>query len=165
MVKILIDEPGFGLAIQNGELRMDVASEMPNARIGELLMNASSIRLHLPPTAAENRYWDVPDEDETTDAMKISVREYITQATGEPSVRAIAAKCGMDQSTLFRQLDRGVRAETLIRICRAYEIPVLSALVAAGIVDEREAGEGARPRPMADFSNKVLIQEIQNRLG
>ncbi|GAB3535822.1 hypothetical protein GCM10027403_14580 [Arthrobacter tecti] len=93
-----------------------------------------------------------------------SVRDYLVVATGESSIRAIAGKSGVDQSTLFRQLERGMKAETLIRVCRAYDLSPLNALVVAGILSVEEAGHGARSCTLADVSNADLADEVRRRL-
>jgi transcriptional regulator with XRE-family HTH domain len=93
--------------------------------------------------------------------------DYFTAKTGERSVRAIAEKAGLDQSTLNRQLNgtNGLRVETVVAICRAYDLDILDVFVAVGFITEEESREFASHASLSDISDLELSKEMLRRVA
>lgn len=93
-----------------------------------------------------------------------NLREYFLGITGARSERAMAARAGIDQSTLNRQLKGGVTVETVVSICRAYELPLAPVFVHVGFLTQDEADRFSDAFQLARFTDLELAREIVRRL-
>lgn len=81
------------------------------------------------------------------------------------SVRSIATKAGVDNSTLSRQIKAGeIRADMVIRIARGLGIDIIDALVASGYVQAEEAGVTRPTSTLRLATDQQLADEILRRL-
>lgn len=92
--------------------------------------------------------------------------EYFRLQTQERSVRAIALKAGLDQSTLNRQLtgSTSLTVETVVAVARAYGLDFAETFVAVGFITEDEARHFSRRYSLSDYSDQDLTREIVRRL-
>lgn len=90
----------------------------------------------------------------------MDLMEWYQEAVGDASENAVAARAGINQSTLNRQLKaRRLSPELVVAVARAYGRDVLDALVVAGLItpaDIRAHGvqmalEHATDREVADL--------------
>ncbi len=81
------------------------------------------------------------------------------------SVRSIATRAGVDNSTLSRQIKAGeIRSDMVIRIARGLGLDVIDALVAAGHVTAEEAGVTRPSSTLRLVTDQQLADEILRRL-
>lgn len=99
------------------------------------------------------------------DGMEPKVSVFL-ELTGAKSIRAIAATSGLDVSTTNRQLNgtSNLAIETVVAICRAYNLDFAETFVAVGIITQKEADALGRAHSLAEYTDLELAQEIVNRL-
>ncbi|WP_182359408.1 hypothetical protein [Tomitella gaofuii] len=91
--------------------------------------------------------------------------DWIDQATQGDSGRALAAKAGVEQSALRRRRKNGtVTPGDIIAIARAYQLPVVDALVETGFITRDEALYSGARAAVADVSDVELSREFLRRL-
>lgn len=94
----------------------------------------------------------------------MQLKEYLDQFTENASYREIARELGMNPTTLTKHLQKTpADPMTLIAVARHYNIPVLQALVQAGILSSGEAS-AAVVKPLAEYSDKAFLEEILRRV-
>lgn len=93
--------------------------------------------------------------------------EYFRIQTQERSVRAIALRAGLDQSTLNRQLNgtTSLTVETVVAIARAYDLDFADTFVAVGFITADEARRFSRRFSLSDYSDQDLTLEIVRRVN
>jgi transcriptional regulator with XRE-family HTH domain len=98
--------------------------------------------------------------------MPTDLVEYFRALTNERSVRAIALRSGVDQTTLNRQLNgtSTLTVETVVAICRAYRLDMAAVFVGAGFITEEEARRFSLRIRLADFTDQELTREMVRRL-
>lgn len=98
--------------------------------------------------------------------MQENLSDYFLRATGARSVRAIAMKAGLEPSTLNRQLtgSNTLAVETVVTICRAFDLDFADAFVAAGYITEAEADRLGARVALSEFSDLELAREIVVRI-
>lgn len=96
---------------------------------------------------------------------KALTTDWLDQVIGTDSNRAAAEKAGIEQSSLLNRRKRGgVTAEDVIAIARAYNRPVVEALVATGFLTSNEAFDSNMRSTLAEASDANLANEILRRL-
>lgn len=92
--------------------------------------------------------------------------EYFRVQTKERSVRAIAIRAGLDQSTLNRQLNgtTSLTVETVVAIARAYNLDFAETFVAVGFITDAEARTFSRRYSLSQFADQDLTREVVRRL-
>lgn len=92
--------------------------------------------------------------------------EYFRELTRERSVRAIAIRAGLDESTVKRQLAGTSRLtiELVVAICRAYELDFATVFVAVGWLTEEEVATFARRFALSQLTDREISKEIIRRL-
>lgn len=96
---------------------------------------------------------------------KALTTDWLDQVIGTDSNRAAAEKAGIEQSSLLNRRKRGgVTAEDVIAIARAYNRPVVEALVATGFLTSSEAFDSNMRSTLAEASDANLANEILRRL-
>lgn len=98
------------------------------------------------------------------DVVNETLREQLLALVGEKSLRAMAMKAGIEPSKLHRQLDSGVKVETIVQICRAYNAPMLPAFVLAGFITEDEATSIQVEAALAKATERQLVEETLRRV-
>lgn len=108
----------------------------------------------------------MPDDAEVPHdgVMNEELRAYLQRVTGGDSWRAIAARSGLDPSTLSRQLAGEVKAPTIVAICRAYEAPVVPAFLAAGFILPGDIEAMGTHAALMSATDRELVGEILRRL-
>ncbi|RUQ07046.1 hypothetical protein D8M34_06130 [Microbacterium sp. HSID17254] len=98
--------------------------------------------------------------------MADNLSDYFQRATGARSVRAIALRAGLEPSTLNRQLTGAttLAVETVVTICRAFDLDLADAFVAAGYITEEEADRLGARVALSAFSDLELAREIVVRI-
>jgi transcriptional regulator with XRE-family HTH domain len=93
--------------------------------------------------------------------------EYFRIQTQERSVRAIALRAGLDQSTLNRQLNgtTSLTVETVVAIARAYDLDFADTFIAVGFITADEARRFSRRFSLSDYSDQDLTLEIVRRVN
>ena len=94
-----------------------------------------------------------------------SINEWIDLVTDGSSDREIARLAQIGQSTLSRQRrDTTVTVETVVKIARAYQVSVIPALVALGIVTEADISDFASNAALQDATDTALADEVLKRM-
>jgi len=93
--------------------------------------------------------------------------EYFRIQTQERSVRAIALRAGLDQSTLNRQLNgtTSLTVETVVAIARAYKLDFADTFVAVGFITADEARNFSRRYSLSQFDDRDLAREMLRRVN
>lgn len=89
--------------------------------------------------------------------------QILKAATGARSMRAIAARIGMEPSTLNRQ-KHDLPVRTLVAICRAFDIPVVPMFVEVGYITAEEASFGVIAQALENASDAELMSETLRRM-
>lgn len=99
-------------------------------------------------------------------SMRDNLSDYFLNATGERSVREMAAKTGIEQTTLNRQLkgSTGLRIETVVALCRTYRLDLADTFVDVGFITEEEASRLAARVMLSSIPDAELTREIVRRL-
>lgn len=100
------------------------------------------------------------------EAVNGGFERYVMDITGGASLRAVADRAGIDASTLTRQVRgaTGLRIETVVAVCRAYDAPILPALVAASWLSRDEAEDAAQGGgDIATAPDGQLLRELLRR--
>lgn len=98
------------------------------------------------------------------DDVSISPKDYFKARTGD-SIRAIAQRAGVTQSTLNRQLvgTTDLTVHTVVAICRAYDLELAPAFIACGFITEPEARTFNRSASLREVSEEELLKELLRR--
>lgn len=122
------------------------------------------------PTAAPPRdyaaeMFDFDAKMHQTEGMESAASIFLS-LTGAKSVRAIANHAGLDASTTNRQLTgkTALSIETVVAICRAFDIDFAEAFVAVDFITQDEASKLGDKRSLAYFTDLDLAKEIVRRL-
>lgn len=102
-------------------------------------------------------------------AKRMNSIAWMRGTVGDDTRNAVADHAGIVQSTLNRQIDKGVlRPETVVAIARAYGVPILPGLVACGLITEQEAAIKARSdsilEALAKADDADLVREVLHRI-
>ncbi|WP_341741340.1 hypothetical protein [Trueperella pyogenes] len=90
---------------------------------------------------------------------------WLTKATKEQSVNAIALKSGLVQSTLnTRAKADSLTADQVIAICRAYRYPVSQGLIDLEFITEEDLKLPSIQATLRDATDEQLVDEIARRL-
>lgn len=93
--------------------------------------------------------------------------EYVRRVTRSMSQTEIANRSGVAQTAISRWLrgDTGApRAESVVAFARAIGKPPLEALIAAGYLEPREAGDTASVQSsIREFTTDELLNELRRR--
>lgn len=93
------------------------------------------------------------------------IEHWIQETVGGASDREIARLADIGQSTLSRQRrENTVTVETAMKIARAYQVSVIPALLALGIVSEFDIEEFSSASSVSDASDETLIAEVLRRM-
>lgn len=96
--------------------------------------------------------------------MRDNLSDYFLRATGARSIRAIAQAASIEPSTLTRQLSGTLTAESLVAICRAFDLDFADAFVAADLITDEEANRLGARVGLAAFTDLELAREIVRRI-
>ena len=92
-----------------------------------------------------------------------TLKDHLLRVTGEPSVRSLALEAGIEPSTLARQLGGGeAKVQTVVAICRHYNLQMLPAFVAAGYITCDEAAQISSFN-IRSLTDRELAEEILRR--
>lgn len=95
----------------------------------------------------------------------ISIDQWIYETIGSDSLRQAASLASLSQATLSRQLtNKSVTVETAVKIARAYQVSIIPALMALGIVTENDISEFASEAAIQDASDEILSAEVLRRM-
>lgn len=93
--------------------------------------------------------------------------ELVKRVTHPMTQTQIAEKAGVAQTNVGRWLrgERGLpQADTVVRFCRAFNVPPLEGLMAAGFITADEAHAATRVRvPLSEYSYREIIEELGRR--
>ena len=96
--------------------------------------------------------------------MNEDLADLLKTLTGARSLRAIATQAKLEPSTLSRQVNGDLPAETAIAIARAYGLSVVRTLVQLGYVTDAEAAEGTLEAALAQATDEQLAVEMLRRV-
>lgn len=99
-----------------------------------------------------------------TDVMRDDLSDYFLRATGARSVRAMAAAIGVEQTTLNRQLKGTPGIDTVVALCRAYDLDFADTFVAVGYITDLEADRLGSRIGLDAFTDLELAREIVRRI-
>lgn len=93
-------------------------------------------------------------------------KEWLDQLIGSDSFRTAAAKIGVDQSTLSRQLTRRgtLSPENVIALARAYGRRAGDELVVTGYLTTEDIEGVGVDRALRAATNKQLLDEVEQRM-
>lgn len=97
--------------------------------------------------------------------VTMQLNEWLRTFTDD-SINKIAAKIGMDQSALNRQVNGQAKtsAELTLRLARAYKINPVDALVALGFLAPHEAKTYTAKFSIQEVRDQDLLDEMERRL-
>lgn len=97
--------------------------------------------------------------------MGYDISDYFRRATGK-SARAIAKASGIEPTTLNRQLNGSttLTVETVVAVCRAFNLDMADALVEAGFITDEEAERLGARVGLGAFTDLELAREIVKRI-
>jgi hypothetical protein len=93
--------------------------------------------------------------------MQTQIADWLEEKTGA-SRRQMALKIGQAPSTFNRNIDT---AETIIAVCRAYEINPIDGLIEAGLLKVEEVTAAASKASLAKVSERELLEEVLHRVA
>lgn len=94
----------------------------------------------------------------------MNVNQWLIKLKGEDSMRAASQKSGYAQTTLQRQIDKGVLSpEMVIALCRAYDRSPVQGLVETGYINDYEVQGVDLAIALHDATNEQLLNEIMRR--
>lgn len=94
-----------------------------------------------------------------------STETWFAAVVGDTSEREVARKVGLVQATLSRQLrSDSLVPENAVAIARAYGKSPVDALVAMGLITEREVKAAAGSVGLRDVHDEQLVDEILRRI-
>ena len=94
----------------------------------------------------------------------MNVNQWLIKLKGEDSMRAASQKSGYAQTTLQRQIDKGVLSpEMVIALCRAYDRSPVQGLVETGYINDYEVEGVDLAIALHDATNEQLLNEIMRR--
>lgn len=98
--------------------------------------------------------------------MNERMRDHFLAVTGEKAVRTVAAKSGIDQSTLNRQLtgESTLTIETVVALCRTFKLKFAPAFIAAGFITSTEAAEFGVEEALTHATDRQLVTEMLRRV-
>lgn len=99
-----------------------------------------------------------------TEEMRDNLSDYFLRVTGARSIRAIALAAGLEPSTLGRQLVGSMTAESLVAVCRAFDLDLADAFVAAELITDEEANRLGARVGLAAYTDLELAREIVRRI-
>ncbi len=89
--------------------------------------------------------------------------KWIDEVRGTDSIREVARKARMNQGTLNRQINLDqIAFETVRAVARAYDLPVVPALIATGHLSREDVGYSDSVLTAA--SDDELVEEVAKRL-
>lgn len=93
-------------------------------------------------------------------------KEWLDALIGSDSYRSAAAKIGVDQSTLSRQLTRraALSAEYVILLARAYGRRAGDELVATGYLEPGDLEGVGVEQALKSATNQQLLEEVDSRM-
>lgn len=91
--------------------------------------------------------------------------QWLSTFRGQDSDRQIALDSGLPPTTLARQLREGtVTVETAVKIARAHQVSVVPALLALGVLTERDLEAYASQMKMELITDEELAAEVLKRM-
>jgi len=118
------------------------------------------------------RWRSIPVADESKmnndEAMTSNLQAWLSEQIPGYSHASAATKTGLAVSTVRRHLLEPTVAETVIQICRAYELNPVEALVQAGILELEEVYDFAETEEfseeLSDLESHVIIDRMHEQL-
>ena len=97
--------------------------------------------------------------------MSTQHTQWFSHLVADDTQRAAAARSGVTNSTLSRQIARGtLSAEIVIALARAYDQSPVHALAATDYLTDAEALGGDEAAMVQTFSDQALIRELARRI-
>ncbi|RII98984.1 hypothetical protein [Clavibacter michiganensis] len=93
-----------------------------------------------------------------------TLEEFFRPYLNGDSGHEVGRKLGMTNTTVTRQMKGNMPVRTVVKLCRAYAIPMLDAFVAAGYITEAEADVMGRTRGLRAATERELVQEMMRRV-
>ncbi|VFB07746.1 DNA-binding protein [Corynebacterium striatum] len=94
----------------------------------------------------------------------MNVNQWLIELKGEDSMRAASQKSGYAQTTLQRQIDKGVLSpEMVIALCRAYDRSPVTGLIETGYINDYEVQGPDVEIALRQADNEQLLKEIMRR--
>ena len=91
--------------------------------------------------------------------------EWYRRVVGDATVNAVAARAGVVQTTLNRQVKVGRLApETAVAIARAYGVDVIDGLLACGLLTEEDVRRHGIVPVLEDATDDEIAEEVMRRL-
>ncbi|GGJ56238.1 hypothetical protein [Glutamicibacter ardleyensis] len=95
----------------------------------------------------------------------ISFKDHLDTITGSKSLRSIAAEIDVNSATLTRQLQDGLKFDTVVAICRTYKSPIIQALGIAGLLTGDEVEAVANATDLSQVDDAALVAELTRRMS
>ncbi|EGT5594948.1 hypothetical protein B7O34_10390 [Corynebacterium striatum] len=94
----------------------------------------------------------------------MNANDWLINLKGEDSMRAASQKSGYAQTTLQRQIDKGVLSpEMVIALCRAYDRSPVTGLIETGYINDYELHGPDVEVALREATNEQLLDEIMRR--
>lgn len=101
----------------------------------------------------------------STGTRNEAVRAWYSGTVGKDSINAVAARAGIPQASLNRQVGAwSISAENVVAIARAYGVSVLDGLVAQGLITATDILNTRALDALQDATDNQLVDEIARRL-
>lgn len=88
------------------------------------------------------------------------MRPWLDSLSGDAPITEVADRVHMDQSTLNRQMKKGVPPDTIVKIARAYRVDPVVALVELGLITADEAGGVNTAQLRTQITREVAQQRL-----
>lgn len=96
--------------------------------------------------------------------MTANINDWLRDATGGASLRAMALKIGMPVPTLTRQSRATFQPATIVEIARAYDANPLEGLEALGLLTKKDLRAYRSAPDWRSVSDRELLDELERRL-
>lgn len=94
------------------------------------------------------------------------IKKWYEATTGGASVNAVAARAGLVQTTLARQLRAdALSPESIVAVARAYSADVIGALIVAGVITDEDVRRHGVRLTFKAATDAEIAAEVMKRMG
>ena len=97
--------------------------------------------------------------------MSQNFKQWLDENLGGVSDREIARRADVSPSAVGRWTNAAPKVQTVVAVCRAFGLPIVKGLVAAGHVEPHEVTEQKVVHDPEHFDTTELLQELSRRVG
>ncbi len=96
----------------------------------------------------------------------MDISQWYRETVQDDSINAAAARAGIQQTTLNRQVRSGkFTAETVVALARGYRVDIIEALVTLGLFTYRDLRLPSLKATLADATDQDIVDEVARRIA